>query len=389
MRFLLFLLFSRLLFSQNPQKYQSATVVFYNVENLFDTLISAEYINGTLPYYHQKYHVSVAVKDTLLLETTPYKETFTRYNLKGKKVVRALSINADFSPNGRKKFSQKRYQEKLKNIAKALEGIGKEFTRTAPILIGLAEIENKQVLKDLIGQKVLLPYAYGFVHFNSFDFRGIDCALLYQKERFAPLYSKPIEVAIYQPNGNRYYTRDILYVNGLLDGEKIHIYINHWPSRRGGETSSAPRRKKVAYVLQKEITALLKREPSAKILIMGDFNDTPQNASIKEELKDLHLLQPFSEFHKKGIGTTAYRDHWSLFDQILYSSNLKKKDFSNYQLLKSGIFNPAFLVNQKGPYKGYPKRSYAGNLYQNGYSDHFPVYGILLRKLSQELPRAR
>ncbi|MCZ4317654.1 endonuclease/exonuclease/phosphatase family protein [Aequorivita viscosa] len=329
-------------FSQTEKKYKVNTIAFYNLENLFD------------------------------YEDDP------------------ITFDNDRTPAGKDHWTQEIYEAKLRNMAKVISEIGKDVTGTSPALIGVSEIENRRVLEDLLNQKPLVKKDYGIVHFDSPDRRGIDVALLYQKKLFTPTNYKAYELVIYddQDRSKRIYTRDQLVVSGMLDGEKIHLIVNHWPSRSGGEARSRPKRIKAAELNKKIMDSLFSINPYAKIITMGDLNDDPTSPSVKDVLKTKHkrtnmqlkeLYNPMEDMFKNGLGTLAYRDSWNLFDQIIISTELAKKDFSSYRFYKAGIFNKNYLVTPRGKYKGYPFRSFV-NGYTGGYSDHFPVYIYLIEE---------
>lgn len=383
------ILFSTTLYGQ--QKYQSATVAFYNIENLFDTEISAGYIDGTLPYTDPNYHISIPASDISKYDTVLFKSRYTYENIEGKKIIRPLILQDEFSPAGKKVWTKERYNQKLKNISEVISQLGRTETQSAPVIVGLSEIENRNVVEDLINQPALKSFNYGVAHFNSFDARGVDVALIYQKNRFKVTNAKPYTVEIYNDDGTRDYTRDILRVTGLLDGEEITFLVNHWPSRRGGEKASQPRREKAAEVMKGIFNEIRTENPNAKIIAMGDFNDDPVSPSIKKTLgakgdkdkvQDSDIYNLMESKFKKGMGTLAYRDAWNLFDQIFVTGTLveKNKEFSTYKTYKTEIFSPSYLTTPEGQYKGYPFRMYGGDTYYpNGYSDHFPVYTILLK----------
>lgn len=284
------------------------------------------------------------------------------------------------------------YQKKINNIAKAIADIGAEATGRPPAVIGVCEIENFKVLQDVVNEKSLSEYNYGIIHYNSPDARGIDVALLYQRRIFQPTHSQAHELVLFKDNDNskRKYTRDQLHVKGKLDGEDMHFIVNHWPSRSGGEEKSKANRVKAAKLTKKITDSIQMQEPYAKIMVMGDFNDGPYNKSIKEVLqakeslgnlglKDLY--NPFEKLHKKGLGTIAWRDTWDIFDMILVTKPLaNKEDYSTYRLYQASIFNPFYLQNPKGRYKGYPYRAFSDVGFTGGYSDHFPVYLYLIKK---------
>lgn len=375
------------------KKYQSATVGFYNLENLFDIYESVGYVDGTKDYQDQFYHVSVKRDDIPNLDTVYFKSRMSEENIKDKKIIRELILQKEFTPNGPKAFDATKYNQKLTNLSTVISRIGKDITNSAPVAVGVVEIENRQVLQDLIDQPALKPYNYGVVHYNSWDKRGIDCGFIYQKDRVQVTGSKKYEVIVYNVDGNRDYTRDILRVDALLDGEPIHFIVNHWPSRRGGEAASAPKRAEAARVLKSIFEEIEAEEPNAKIIAMGDLNDDPVSPSVKKvlgaklkqkQVKNGDIFTPMGKMYKDGKGTLAYRDRWNLFDIILLSSSLVGDDYNKYQVYKTDIFSPSYLISREGQYKGYPNRMYGGDSYRaNGYSDHFPVYTILLREVGE------
>ena len=174
-----------------------------------------------------------------------------------------------------------------------------------------------------------------------------------------------------------------------MDGESFHFIVNHWPSRSGGEARSKPYRLAAARLNQRIIDSIVRLDPMAKIISMGDLNDDPTSDSLKKVLKtkgkeqkleDGDLFNPMEKLYKKGQGSLAYRDKWNLFDQIFFTGNLANGNKDQYQFWRAGVFNPSYLVSKSGPYKGYPFRTYAGGTYTGGYSDHFPVYIYLIRK---------
>ena len=284
------------------------------------------------------------------------------------------------------------YQKKLANMAEVIAKIGAGTAKQPPAVIGVCELENYKVLQDLVNDPSLQSYKYEIIHFNSPDARSIDVALLYRSAVFRPMHSKNHEVVLYRNNNpeKRKYTRDVLYVKGKLDGEVIHLLVNHWPSRSGGEKRSRPYRVATAKTAKKVIDSVQSQNPYAKIMLMGDLNDGPDSKSVKEIIgtkdsqKDLELkglYNPFEKIHEKGIGTIAWRDTWDLFDHIILSKPLvDKNDFRNYSFYKAGIYNPVWLQNPKGRYKGYPHRAFVGSTFTGGYSDHFPVFIYLLKK---------
>lgn len=377
------------------QKYKSATVAFYNVENLFDTIVSVDYVDGTRKPDDPLYHLSIPKSDVSKYDTVYFRGRYTYDLIDGKKIIRPLILQEDeFSPKGKKEWNSEKYYRKLHQLSKVISQIGKDETGTPPVIVGLSEVETKEVVEDLVAQPALKSYDYGVIHFNSFDARGIDLALIYQKSRFTVTKAKPYPIDIIGPDGKKIYTRDVLRVTGLLDGEEITFLVNHWPSRFGGEKRSQPNRMKAAEVEKSIFDEIRAENPDAKIIAMGDFNDDPINASIKEgigtvgnkeKVKKGDIYNPMESMYKKGLGTLAYRDSWNLFDQFFVTGTLVDNDkkFDTYKLYKVEIFSPAYLYSPDGPYKGYPYRMFGGDTYYpDGYSDHFPVYTVLLRAVN-------
>ena len=331
--------------AQNEKTYRVNTVAFYNLENLFDPVNDPE-----------KYD-----------EASPIMEM-------------AESLREEV------------YAKKLTNMAKVLAKIGADVTGHPPAVLGVCEVENRRVLEDLLNESTLVNEDYGIVHFDSPDKRGIDVALLYKKSIFRPINTSSHELLIYDQDDpeKRVYTRDQLLVTGLLDGDKIHFIVNHWPSRSGGEARSRFKREKAAALNKKIIDSLQAEDPYAKIITMGDLNDGPYNTSVKEvlgakaekeEVKLKGLYNPMENMQKKGIGTIAYRDSWDLFDQMILSQPLLDDDYSSYRYYKAGVYNPQYLANPRGRYKGYPYRSFSDGGFSGGYSDHFPVYVYLVKEV--------
>ncbi|WP_299777597.1 endonuclease/exonuclease/phosphatase family protein [uncultured Formosa sp.] len=281
------------------------------------------------------------------------------------------------------------YAMKIKNMSKVISKIGFETTHNVPVILGVSEVENKNVLEDITNDSLLVKYNYGIIHFDSPDRRGIDVGLLYQKKIFTPTATSNYALHLKDEiTGKPIYTRDQLVVSGLLETDLIHIIVNHWPSRRGGETKSNTKRIAAAKLNKHIIDSLQTINPYAKIISMGDFNDDPTNDSFKKVLNTKKkkrkvglkgIYNPMEQLYSDGFGTTAYRDKWSLFDQILVTKPLLESDFSSYRFYKAGIFNARFLITKTGTYKGYPFRSFGYEGFTNGYSDHFPVYIYVIK----------
>ena len=330
---------------KQAKKFKIHTLAFYNLENLFDT------INDT----------------TKNDEATPIMEMNTN--------------------------REEAYKKKVHNMARVIADIGADEAHNTPALLGVCEVENRNVLVDLANDPLLLPKDYGIVHYESPDNRGIDVALLYQKALFTPLSTSSHTLKIYDDiTRNRVHTRDQLLVTGKLDGDLIHVIVNHWPSRSGGEERSRSKRVAAAKLNKYIIDSLQIADPYAKIFTMGDLNDDPTNESVKVVLKaksekedvDLKdIYNPYANFFKNGLGTTAYRDAWSLFDQILMTHPLLEKDYSSYRFYKAGIYNKYYLTTKRGRWKGYPFRSWGDGGFTDGFSDHFPVYVYLIKEITE------
>lgn len=329
--------------AQEKTAYKVLTIAFYNLENLFD------------------------------YEDDP------------------ITFDDDRTPEGKDHWTEEIYYAKLKNMAQVISEIGADVTSTSPTLLGVCEIENRRVLEDLVNQESLLQQEYGIIQFDSPDRRGIDVALLYQKRLFTPTHYKAIPLYLYDENDltKRIYTRDQLIVSGMLEGEKIHVIVNHWPSRSGGEARSRSKRIKAAQLNKHIIDSVFVEDPYAKIITMGDLNDDPTSPSVKDYLKTSNtkeglqlkqLYNPMEAMFKKGLGTLAWRDGWNLFDQMIVSTELLKGDYSSYRFFQAGIYNKPYLANARGRYKGYPYRSFGDGGYTGGYSDHFPVYLYLIKE---------
>ncbi|MBK6948691.1 MAG: endonuclease/exonuclease/phosphatase family protein [Haliscomenobacter sp.] len=338
---LFFFIASLPVFSQD--KYRLALVGFYNFENLFDPIDSPD------------------------------------------------TDDAEFTPSGLNGWTKERYQEKLRKLSQVISEIGSDQSPDGLALLGVAEIENRGVLEDFARQEKVAARNYQIVHFDSPDPRGIDVALLYQAKYFQVTSSQTIPMASYASNGEVRGTRDILYVRGLFDGEPLHVLVNHWPSRSGGEKATQPLRNAAAMLCKKVIDSLQRIDPAVKVLVMGDLNDDPVSPSVKEVLNAKKspaeagigaMFNPMYDYYKKGLGTLAYRDAWNLFDQILLSAGIADQKAQGYRFFQAKVFNPPYMCQTSGPFRGYPLRTFAGGEYLNGYSDHFPVFVSLVKKVN-------
>ena len=336
--FLSFLLTLSVAAQEQGQLFNSYMIGFYNLENLFDTIDSPD------------------------------------------------TNDPEFLPDGANKWGTYKYTNKLQKMAYAISKFPKEMA-----ILGVCEIENRFVLEDLVSQPELENRNLQIVHHDGPDRRGVDCALLYDPEQFEPtnVISHPFRSEL-----ENFVTRDQLCVTGNLAGEEIHVIVVHWPSKYGGEKRSIPRRREAAYTTRYICDSIFAIDPEAKIVIMGDFNDDPTASSIvkhlgakgyKKQVKQGDLYNPCYKIFKKGIGSLAYNDVWCLYDQVIVSAALLNREtLEDLTYWKSEIFNRDFLTEQKGARKGYPKRSFSGGVWLNGYSDHFPSFIWLIKRANNE-----
>jgi len=324
--------------SKYYQTENNFTIVFYNVENLFDTIDNPN------------------------------------------------TIDEQFLPQSDKKWNTGRYKKKINDISRVISSIN---INELPELIGLCEIENKSVLEDLTNSRFLQKGHYKIVHEDSPDARGIDVALLYRSEEFHYLSHQIYRIHFdFEPKTT---TRDILYVKGRLNTEEeLHVFVNHWSSRRDGMEQSEPKRLYTAKILRSATDSILSENKKAKIIIIGDFNDEPKNKSLHEVLNATNNIYPdnYKELYNlmfdksiNGEGTYNYRGNWNMLDNVIVSQTLLhtkkgytvspdgamifKKRWMLYDNVKTGQFTPS--------------KTYGGPYYYGGISDHFPVY-VILRK---------
>ena len=323
------------------KNYNVVCIGFYNLENLFDTINNVE-----------------------------------------------LLISEEFTPQGKNKWTSDRYHEKLGNMAHVISRIATDITPDGPALLGVSEIENIGVLQDLVKEDAIVKRGYEIVHYDSPDRRGVDVGLLYQPKYFEVKSTKSHTLTMV--NDTSFRSRDQLVVSGLLHGEMIHVIVGHWPSRSGGEKKSRPKRNAAGQLSRLIVDSLLAIDKSAKIMVMGDFNDDPINPSVKEflrakpnknKLDEGDLFNPFYKLYQDGIGSLAYRDSWNLFDQVVISQGLLGEDKSDYKYYKAKVFNDNFLIQKEGRFAGYPFRTFSYGVYQGGYSDHFPTYILLIKEV--------
>ncbi len=318
-------------FAQQNTAPQQAIVGFYNLENLFDTVDDPD------------------------------------------------TIDEEFLPNGANNWTEERYAIKQANMAKVISGF-------APDILGVGEIENRKVLEDLIAQPALAPKRYQIIHFDMTDARGVDVGLLYRPAVFKPFDIR--RLVIKDPADPRFKTRDILWVKGLFLGDTLHVAVNHWPSRLGGKED---KRLVAAKTLRNAVDSVLAINPLANIVMLGDFNDDPNNRSVKKVLlanddakKKNTLINTSEPTFKKGYGTLAYNGAWNLFDQIIISSALTDQAAVDYLPESFTVYAQRFMLEDTGKYRGMPRRTFRGGVFDpQGYSDHFPVYIVLKRIADQ------
>ncbi|MFC2112050.1 hypothetical protein ACFLTA_02175 [Bacteroidota bacterium] len=290
--------------------------------------------------------------------------------------------DTEFTPDSEKAWDIEKYEKKLDDIASVIKAVNKA---ELPEIVGLCEVENLKVLEDLIQTKDLKRGDYGIVHHESPDTRGIDCALLYNMEEFRVQSSKAIPVSF--PFDSSLTTRDILYVEGKTsDNETLHLFVNHWSSRWGGEKESEPKRLYCAVSLRMEIDLVMNRDPSAKIIIMGDFNDEPTNRSVFEMLlannkrknasdRELYNLM-YDAHNQRNEGSYYYQGNWNMLDQIIVSRPIitdRKGWHCGYD--DGMIFKADFMLYYNEERQEHvPNRTYGGLNYYGGFSDHLPVY---------------
>lgn len=297
----------------------------------------------------------------------------------------SLTKDDEFTPDGDRRWNYSKLHSKADHLAKVILAAGKW---NAPIFVGLCEIEGQQVLEVLTKQTPLSKFGYKIIHKDSPDKRGIDVALIYRPELFKPFDYKAIPVT--DPQNPNFKTRDILLVNGILNNcDTIHVFVNHWPSRSGGIMETIQYRRLAAEILRNSIQKLFIEYPKAKIICMGDFNDTPEDESLSKILKAVETNHPeingeivnlSSEWKNRSIQTLKNLYSWQVFDQWIVSDYfIENKNCLQFETAE--IFDAAFLLEPDKKYGGIkPKRNYVGFKYQDGFSDHLPI--LLKLKMS-------
>ncbi len=312
---------------------------------------------------------------TTASNTTPQTVRFAFYNVENLFDIYDDPITSDeeFTPTGKKAWTEERYQKKLDQLSTVVADL--QF----PEILGVCEVENERVLKDFAANQKLADKNYQIVHFDSPDKRGIDNGLLYQKAHFTVLEKEPITINFPTEIVEDYTTRDILYVKGNYRGEILHIFINHWPSRRGGLEASEPKRVYVASQLRKKTDAILAGDSNANILIMGDLNDETDNNSVAKTLgavgptrsKSAYLYNFTQPLDAAGEGSYRYKSDWNMLDQIIVSPNLTT---GKLRAKKASVFKADYLNYEDKKFGQRPNKTYGGPNYYGGTSDHYPVY---------------
>ncbi len=313
---------------------RNMTVAFYNVENLFD------------------------------IENEPGKR------------------DGEFTPDGRKKWDETKYQKKLADVSRAISYVNEG---DLPEIVGLCEVENEQVVTDLMESDILSRGAYRVVHHESPDIRGIDCALAYRPDEFKVLKTAAFPV-VFEDDPD-YKTRDILYVKGrTLNREEFHVFVNHWPSRIGGVEQTEPKRVAVARILKEKIDSVMSASPKAHIIVMGDMNDEPDNKSLHEVLgarspsaENARLVNLMFPAHEEDKGSYKYRGDWNMLDNLIVSPGLLDSKGFRCREEKGFILRDAWMEHTNSEGEVYPDRTYGGPNYYGGVSDHFLVYFRLVR----------
>lgn len=324
---------------------------------------------------------------TLMAQQKPYTVAF--YNLENLFDIYndPETHDDEFTPEGVKQWNEVKYQKKLSNMERVLFDMA-AIQREYPIVIGVSEIENRSVLEDLITQPKLRGANYRICHYDSPDARGVDVAFLYRPDVFKLQGSENIKLVVEElPN---FRTRDFVVMWGTIEDEPFYFLVSHWPSRLGGKEASAFKREACAKQIREIKDSLLRENPATKVVVMGDFNDDATDSSIVEtmgakgkvkELQTGDFFNPFNQMLRAGLGTLAYQDAWNLFDNICITENLVNAEEGKLRLVKGNgmkywgnIFSRPYMIQQEGQYKGYPLRTFVTNNFQNGYSDHFPVY---------------
>lgn len=300
----------------------------------------------------------------------------------------------DFLPNGSYKWNGMKYTHKLRNMARVLAEMGTDkLPQVGCSLIGVAEVENSKVLDDLMAQEPMQQRGFKYVHVEGPDRRGIDCALLYNPQLYTVDSVRLVPYVPEEAKDSAFSTRGFLTISGHLGGDRLCVIVCHWPSR----LSSSYYREMAARQVKAIKDSLVAADAQTKVIVMGDMNDDPTNKSLKDILqakanvKDVEPGDMYNPWYnvlaKEGRGTLMYDGAWNLFDQIIMTPNMinggDTKDYSTLKFWRNEIFRRDWMFQTEGKYKGNPKRTHAGGIWLDGYSDHLPVVVYLAKKRGQ------
>ena len=295
----------------------------------------------------------------------------------------------DFLPDGSYKWNGLKYSRKLHNMAYALADLGTDKLPIGCAAIGVSEVENSNALDDLVAQPELAARGYKYVHIEGPDRRGVDCAMLYNPALFTLRDAILVPYVPELEKDSTFKTRGFLTVSGILADEPVTIIVCHWPSRFSGSFYRETAGKQVKVIKD----SVMKADPNNKVIVMGDMNDDPQNRSMSEmlgargKIKDVKkgdMFNPWWKVLDSGTGTLSYQGSWNLFDQIVLSHNLidtkETKDYRKLTYYTCQIQRRDYLLQSEGQYKGTPKRTTAGGVWLDGYSDHLPTVVYLIKE---------
>lgn len=293
----------------------------------------------------------------------------------------------EYLPDGANHWTQMKYEHKLQNMSRALSDMGTErLPNVGCAVIGVSEVENARCLRDLCAQKPLAARGYKFVHIEGPDRRGVDCALLYNPRFFTPSKVWLQPYTLRDPDMRP--TRGFLTTQGVLAGDSVTIIVCHWPSR----FSKPDTRQWAGRLVRQEKDSIMRANPKMKVFVMGDMNDDPMDPSMSlalgarrkiSDMRDDQMYNPWWQILLDGRGTLRYQGGWNLFDQIVMTPNAVDRDGKkNYETLtfyKAEVQRFEYLLQSEGRYKGNPKRTHAGGVWLDGYSDHLPVVAYFIR----------
>lgn len=330
----------------------------------------------------------VLISSLLLISITTYSQSETeQFSILFYNVENLFDIKDDpdkkdeeYLPGNERGWSYNRLKTKLLNISKViLSSNGWK----PPGIVGLCEIENRNVLEMLTKRTPLKSLGYKIIHKESADIRGIDVAILYDPKQFYPLSFNHFSLT--KRNSSMEMTRDLLYVSGIAANmDTIHVFVNHWPSRYSGVLETRWKRNKAAALLKKQIDVLRINYKHPKIIIMGDFNDQPKDMSLSDilkaerldiDVKDNGLYNLSYNWSTQETGTLKYQSQWFVFDQLIVSGALlnSKNGFITDENSAEIITN-SFLLEKDEKFGGIkPYRTYHGYSYNGGFSDHLPI----------------